>query len=268
MKMDLFDTHAHLNDPILKKLGQNLFEEAKNSGIRQMMAIGIDLKSSYECCEIAEKNNGVYASVGVHPNSSHLANLHHWDEILELTNRPKVVALGETGMDCYWDDCPLAIQKEWFIRHIDLSHQSGLPLVVHQRESEKEILEIFAEHHQDGSIHGIMHSFTGSWETAKTCLDYGMYISFAGMITFKNAESIREVAKQIPLNRVLVETDSPYLTPHPFRGKRPNQPSMVRHTASYMAEMLGLPFEEFASITTDNAIRVFNIQVTDQVEKQ
>ncbi|MEM9413796.1 MAG: TatD family hydrolase, partial [Planctomycetota bacterium] len=242
------------------QLGKSVYDEAKRVGVNQMVAIGIDLASSYQCCQIAEQTAGIYASVGIHPNSCHQANGHQWAEIIELSKRERVVAIGETGLDCYWDDCPLPTQKDWFIRHIQFSHESGLPLVVHQRESENEILDVFADHHLGGKINGIMHSFTGSWETAKRCLDYGMFISFAGMITFKNADAIREVAKKVPLDRILVETDSPYLTPVPHRGKRPNQPSMVRHTAEFISDLLSVSFDDFAAATTHNAMSVFDIK--------
>ncbi len=255
--IELFDTHAHLNDPSLLKLGAGLFESAAEAQVTRMMAIGIDLKSSLQCVEIAEKNEHVFASAGVHPNSSHQCNEHRWKEVLELFKRPKVVAIGECGLDCYWDDCPLDIQKQWFVKQIVLSHENGLPLVVHMRESEQEILDAFAGNHDSGKVHGIMHSFTGSWETAQTCLDYGMYISFAGMVTFKNAQAIRDVAKQVPADRILIETDAPYLTPEPHRGKRPNHPALVQHTAQCLADLRGQSLEEFAAQTTANALRVF-----------
>ena len=225
-----------------------------------MTAIGTDLKSSLSCVKLAEQFDGVFASVGIHPTGAHQATTGQWNEIVDLLDNPNVVALGETGLDCYWDDCPLEIQQPWFATHIRKSHECGKPLVVHQRESEAEILQSFEQNHDSGQINGIMHSFTGTLKTAQRCLDYGMYISFAGMVTFKNAQSIRDVATQIPLDRILVETDSPYLTPHPHRGKKPNKPEMVVHTAQCLAELLGIPIEEFASTTTQNANRVFKLE--------
>lgn len=259
--MQYFDTHAHLNDPSLKANLGEFLDDAREAGVNDMVAIGIDLKSSYQCLEIAKLHQGVFASVGIHPNSCHTANDFHWSEIRQLVEAGnKVVALGETGLDCYWDDCPLETQKDWFARHIKLSHETGLPLVVHLRESENEILESFERENCSGSINGIMHSFTGSLETAERCLDYGMYISFAGMVTFKNAQTIRDVAKQIPDDRILIETDSPYLTPHPHRGHRPNHPAMVVHTAECLAQLRGMEIEAFADLTTSNAKRVFQIE--------
>lgn len=263
MTLRLFDTHAHLNDPTLEAMGDQLYRQMADNGVHFATAIGIDLHSSLQCLEIAESNNAVFAAVGVHPCSAHQANDFHWQEILELYDRPKVVAVGETGLDCYWDDCPLDIQKEWFGKQIKTSHETGKPLVVHMRESEQEVLEQFKATNDGGRINGIMHSFTGSWEAAETCLDYGMYISFAGMVTFKNAQAIRDVAVQVPNDRILIETDSPYLTPHPHRGKRPNHPALVRHVAECLAELKGMSLEEFGLLTTNNAKRVFQIEVED-----
>lgn len=257
--MNLFDTHAHLNDKQLVERESDVIASAITAGVLQITAIATDLVSSIQCLEIASRHASLYASAGIHPNCCHLASVSQWIEIRTLVADPKVVAIGETGLDCYWDDCPIATQQEWFIRHIELSHETGKPLVVHMRESELEILDVFNEHHRGGRIHGIMHSFTGSWETAERCLDYGMYISFAGMVTFKNAGLLRAIARKIPPDRILIETDSPYLTPHPHRGVRPNEPKMLVHTASCLAEMRGVPLDEFATITTQNANRVFGI---------
>ena len=256
--MELYDTHAHLNDDSLNELGSKLFDAASEAGVKYINAIGIDLRSSLQCVEIAQAHEGVFASVGVHPNSCHHANDFHWEEIKALLDNENVVALGETGLDCYWDDCPLELQKQWFPKHIALSHETGLPIVVHQRESEDEIMQVFDQCHDSGNINGVMHSYTGTWEAAQKCLDYGLYISFAGMVTFKNAKEIQEIARQVPDDRILVETDSPYLTPVPHRGKRPNQPSMVAHTARYVAELRGVSAEAFAKTTTENAKRLFN----------
>ena len=259
--MQFFDTHAHLNDPQLLEREAEIIAEAESVGVQHVVAVGTDLPTTRQSIEIARRHDSVYATAGIHPNSCHRATLAEWQELLQLTGDPQVVALGETGLDCYWDDCPLETQEEWFVRHIQLSHETGLPLVVHMRESEQQILSVFNQHHRDKRINGIMHSFTGSLETATTCLDYGMYISFAGMITFKNAGNLRQIAAQIPPDRILIETDSPYLTPHPFRGRRPNEPRMVRHTAQCLADVRQMDLETVARITTENAKRVF--QLTD-----
>ena len=257
--MKLFDTHAHLSYPQLAKIQETVLENARSNGLVGICAIATDLQSSYACASLAELHDGVYASVGIHPNDAHNANLDHWKEIQQLSKKENVVALGETGLDRYWDDCPFEIQQEWFAKHIQFSHESGLPLVVHMRECEQDILESFRVHQNNGRINGIMHSFTGSLETAEQCLELGMYISFAGMVTYKNAADLREVARQIPLDRILVETDSPFLTPHPHRGKRPNQPHMVQHTAACLADLHSLTLEAFSERTTENAQSVFGL---------
>ena len=257
--MNLFDTHAHLNDEQLAGRETEVIETALAVGVSSITAIGTDLLSSGQCVEIARRQTAVHASAGIHPNSCHLASDSDWEGIQELAADPLVVAIGETGLDCYWDDCPLTTQREWFVRHIELSFQTGKPLVVHLRDSEQEILNVFEEQQRHGSIHGIMHSFTGSWESAKCCLDYGMYISFAGMVTFKNAGNLREIAKKIPSDRILIETDSPYLTPHPHRGVRPNEPKMVIHTAQCLAAVRGVSVTEFAAMTMQYGKQVFGV---------
>ena len=259
MTIQLFDTHAHLSYDPLAAMAEQVVRDAVAMGVTRITAIGTDLRSSLQCIDLAERFEGVYASAGVHPTGCHKATRGQWQEIIALLEHPKVVALGETGLDCYWDDCPLSIQQEWFALHIQQSHESGMPLVVHLRDSENEILSSFEQHHSNGKVNGIMHSFTGSWATAEKCLDYGMYISFAGMLTFKNAQAIRDVAAQVPIDRMLVETDSPYLTPVPHRGKKPNEPKRVIHTAECLAEVVGMTIEDFAQQTTANALRVFGL---------
>lgn len=257
--MRLFDTHAHLDDPQLAVREDDVISSATDAAVHQIVAIGTDVESSRNCIDIADRNPGVFAAVGIHPNGCHLATENDWAAIVKLAQNRRAVAIGETGLDCYWDDTPLATQIDWFARHIQLSHESGKPLVVHMRESESEILQAFDQHHQNGHINGIMHSFTGSPSTAARCLDLGMYISFAGMVTFKNAHQLREVAREIPLDRMLIETDSPYLTPHPHRGKRPNEPRYLVHTAQCLADLREISLEEFARTTTSNARRLFGL---------
>ncbi len=201
----------------------------------------------------------MYSSVGIHPNHCQDAAATDWSEILEMARHPKVVAIGETGLDRYWDYCPLEIQKDWFAKHIALSFESGKPLVIHMRDCESDVLEALEQHRLDRQVIGIMHSFSGSWETAEKCLSWGMYISFAGMVTFKRSDSLREIAARIPDDRLLIETDSPYLSPHPHRSQRPNQPALVQHTAQCLAEVRGISLFELGKLTTQNAKRVFRI---------
>ena len=257
----LFDTHAHLEDEQLLPILEQVLENASSAGLVGITAIGTTAMTSQKCSQLAREYPQVHSAVGIHPNHCQDATESDWQEILELSSQSEVVAIGETGLDRYWDYCPIEEQRYWFAKHIELSFETKKPLVIHMRECETDILEMLNEHQQDGRVIGIMHSFAGSWETAKHCLDLGMYISFAGMVTFKNSNELRGVAARIPDDRILVETDAPYLTPHPHRSKRPNQPAMVSHTATCLADVRGVDLELFSEITTANARRVFNLHV-------
>lgn len=257
--MPLFDTHAHLDDEQLAPMLVDVLTDAQAAGLVGITAIGTTVETSQQCLELAKANEIVFAAVGIHPNRCSESTEADWEQIKALAIQPQVVAIGETGLDRHWDYCPFEIQQSWFARHIELSFETEKPLVIHMRDCEPDILEMLEKHKRDGRINGIMHSFAGCWETAETCLKLGMYISFAGMVTFKKSDGLREIAKQIPEDRILVETDSPYLSPHPHRSVRPNQPSMVQHTANCIAEARGIPSNEFGELTTANAQRVFGI---------
>ncbi len=257
--MPLFDTHAHLEDEQLSPILSDVLANAIEAGLVGITAIGTTLQTSLDCVAIAQKQEMVFASVGIHPNHCQHADEATWEKILELATESKVVAIGETGLDRYWDYCPIDVQKKWFAKHIELSFETQKPLVIHMRECESDILSMLDEHQRDGKIIGIMHSFAGQWETVERCLELGMYISFAGMVTFKKSDELRDIAAKIPADRILVETDSPYLSPHPHRGKRPNQPAMVQHTAACVAQARGMTAEEFGELTTQNAREVFGL---------
>ncbi len=256
--MQLFDTHAHLDSDQLQPQLEEILGKAKE-GSMYVTAIGTDPRSSHRCLELATENENVFAAVGLHPNYCATFDESHWQAILEIVDGPKVVAIGETGLDKYWDDCPFDVQLEWFKRHIDLSFEKEKPLVIHTRECEVEMIETLESQSRDGRIIGIMHSFVGSADTARRCLEMGMYISFAGMVTFKKSSDLREVAKIIPDDRILIETDSPYLSPHPHRSKRPNLPMLVEHTCRCLAEVRGVSPERLASQTVENAKQVFGL---------
>ena len=272
--MALFDTHAHLDDDQIAPIIGEVLKQAESSGLCAITAIGTTVESSKQCLELAKKYSAkassqteqqsepkvnVYASVGIHPNKCKDSDEEDWAAIAELATRDQVVAIGETGLDRYWDYCPIEIQEKWFARHIELSFQTEKPLVIHMRDCEADILRMLDQHKKNDRIIGIMHSFAGSWETAQQCLELGMYISFAGMVTFKKSNDLRHIASRIPDDRILVETDSPYLSPHPHRSVRPNQPAMVEHTARCIAEVRGMGFDDFADLTTANAKTVFGL---------
>lgn len=257
--MEWFDTHAHLGYADLRDELPRFLELAAAAGVTRMIAVGTDLCSSRVCLELCEKHANVFASVGIHPNESAKAAADDWHEICELATHPKVVALGETGLDMYWKDAPLKVQQANFRRHLEHSVTTGLPVIIHSRDCDAEIVTALCEFASHAPLAGVMHSFTGSWETAAKCLELGLYISFAGMATYKNAENIRGVAAQVPADRILVETDSPFLPPHPHRGERPNHPAMVVHTGRCLAIVRQESERAFAAATTGNAKRLFRL---------
>src|SRR5262245_27914929 len=255
--MDLFDTHAHLDDEQLAPDVAQVVARAHEAGVTRILAVGTTAQSSKSCLAYANQFPNVWSSAGIHPNHAAEALATDWDEIVRLSREPKVVALGETGLDLYWKDTPLPVQQDYFDRHIRLSQATGLPFIVHLRETAAEILAMLRDAATRGPLRGVMHSFTGTAQQAAEFLDLGMHISFAGMVTFKKSDDLRAVAAQIPADRILVETDSPYLSPEPFRGKRPNEPARVLHTAECLAQLRGLSLDQFAAQTTANALALF-----------
>lgn len=257
--MELYDTHAHLCDEHLRGDAAGVIERAREAGVTRILAVGTTADSSEACFELATQfPNTVRSSAGIHPNHAAEALAGDWARIESLVAKPEVVALGETGLDLYWQDCPLPLQQDYFDRHIRLSQQTGLALVIHLRETSNEILAMLREARKRGELRGVMHSFTGTAEDAANFLDLGLHISFAGMVTFKKSDELRAVAATIPTERLLVETDSPYLTPHPFRGQRPNEPRLVVHTAACVAEARSLSTNDLAALTTANALKLFS----------
>ncbi len=253
----IVDTHAHLADEQLADRVEHWLAEASAAGVTAVLSVGTTVSSSRACIELAERFANVRAAVGIHPNYCCQATVDDWDAIIQLAKHPRVAALGETGLDRYWDDCPWDVQVEYFRRHLKLSRETELPVVIHTRECAEETVEVLREEAQHGQLRAVMHSFTGPQVVAEECLRLGLYISFAGMVTYKNAEDLRQIAKTIPANRILVETDCPYLTPHPFRGKKPNHPANAAHTLRCIAEARGERFEQLAEQTTANARQLF-----------
>jgi len=256
--MRLFDTHAHLNQDDFDADRADVIARAHTAGVEQIVTVGYNVVSSRQSIDIAASFPGVYAAVGIQPNDSVHAAPGDWDEIVRLASSPGVVALGETGLDRYWDTSPLPVQQDYFDRHLRLSQAIGLPFIVHTRESDAEVLDMLREARRRGPLSGVMHSFTGSAETAAECVALGLDISFAGMVTFKKSDAPRAVAATIPADRLLIETDSPYLSPHPLRGKR-NEPAHVVHTAACLAGVRGVSIAELARQTVANALRLFRV---------
>jgi TatD DNase family protein len=254
--MKLIDTHAHLDEEAFRPDRADVIGRARETGLEHVVTIGTTAASSRLAVEIAQANPLVYAAVGIQPNYVSEAAPDDWDIIAELVTQPKVVAIGETGLDRYWDKAPFDLQVEYFARHMALARKHDLPFVVHCREAEKDVVAQLRAAAADGPLQGVMHSFSGDFETALACVELGLYISFAGMVTFKKNDALRAVAAQIPLNRLLIETDSPYLAPVPYRGKR-NEPAYVRHTAECLAGIRNMSLDEIAELTTANARRLF-----------
>ena len=252
----LFDTHAHLDQEEFDADRAEVFARAREAGVTTILAVGVTAASSAACVALASKEEGVLAAVGIQPNYCAQAAEGDWQRVVELAGAPRVVALGETGLDRYWDYSPFDVQQDYFGRHLRLSQQTGLPFIVHTRESDADVLAMLRGARSRGPLSGVMHSFAGSRETAAECVELGLYVSFAGMVTFKKSETLRDVAKSIPADRILIETDSPYLSPHPLRGKR-NEPARLVHTAECLARERGISLDEFAAQTTANARRLF-----------
>ncbi|MQR88635.1 YchF/TatD family DNA exonuclease [Bacillus megaterium] len=253
----LFDTHVHLNAEQYEDDLQEVINRALEKGVQNMVVVGFDEPTIKKAIQIAETYDFIYASVGWHPVDAIDMTDEHLAWIEELAQHPKVVALGEMGLDYHWDKSPKEVQKDVFRRQIRLARKVNLPIIIHNRDATEDVVTILKEEHVE-EVGGIMHCFTGSIEVARQCMDMNMYISFGGPVTFKNAKKPKEVATELPLDKLLIETDCPYLTPHPFRGKR-NEPGYVSYVAEQIAELKGITYEELAEITTANAKKLFGI---------
>jgi len=250
------DTHAHLDAEEFADDRDAVIQRAVAAGVTTTVSVGIGAASSAAAVSLAARHADVYAAVGIQPNYCAEAAPGDWDRIVDLLHAEGIVALGETGLDRHWDFTPFDVQQDYFERHLRLAQKTGLPFIVHTRESEADVLAMLREAHARGPLSGVMHSFVGDAATAAECLSMGLYVSFAGMVTFKKSDALRAVAAEIPADRILIETDSPYLSPHPLRGKR-NESANVVHTARCLAEVRGLSLEAFAEQTTANAQRLF-----------
>jgi TatD DNase family protein len=256
--MQLVDTHAHLDQEEYLDRREPMIQRARDAGVATIVAVGVTAASSAEVLAMAGTYSGVFAAVGIQPNYTAEAVAGDWERVVELAGRPRVVALGETGLDRYWDHAPLEVQQDYFDRHLRLSQQLDLPFIVHTRQSDQEVLEMLREARSRGPLRGVMHSFTGAAETAAECVELGLYISFAGMVTFKKSDALRALAVSVPADRILIETDSPYLSPEPLRGKR-NEPANLVYTAACLAAARGQTAESFAEQTTRNARTLFRL---------
>lgn len=255
--MRLIDTHCHLDSDDLRDDLDSVLARAGEAGVERMVSVAVSASSAEFLVGMAAERAPVFAAVGVHPCYVHEAAACDWDRVLALVDRPKVVALGETGLDKHWNVAPIDLQQDYFDRHLRLSAATGLPFITHTRDCEPDVFAMLEAARARGPLTGVMHSFTGTPESAARCVEWGLYVSFAGMVTFKKSDDLRRTAASVPDDRILVETDSPYLSPHPLRGKR-NEPANVVHTARVVAEARGVTLETLAEQTAANARRLFS----------
>jgi TatD DNase family protein len=263
------DSHAHLDGKQFDSDREEVIARAREAGVQTLVAIGNgDGPEQVDCgIRLAEKYDFIYATLGIHPHEARLADEAAYHNMEQLARRPKVIAWGEIGLDYFYDHSPRDVQKDVFVRQMELAAAAKLPIVIHCRPSEgsddawEDSLELIREHWAAKGLGGILHCFTGNWPQAKSALDMGFMISFAGNVTFPKAQQIRDAALEVPLERMLIETDSPYLAPVPHRGKR-NEPAFVKETARKLGELRGLTAEEIGQKTTRNFYNFFKLTET------
>ncbi len=258
--MALFvDSHAHLDGPDFDKDRQEVIERARSAGLTHVLCIGASdgFESNPRTLELVEGRDGFFASVGVHPHDARILDAAMYEALERLAERPKVVAIGETGLDYHYDQSPREAQQDAFRRFLRMGSRHGKPVIVHTRDAEEDTLSILREEGAD-AIGGVLHCFTGSRALAEAAVELGFYISFSGILTFRNAADLRETARALPRDRVLIETDCPYLAPVPHRGRR-NEPSFVVHTAQQLAELWETSVEDVQHRTGENAVRLFRM---------
>lgn len=252
----IWDTHAHLDDEDFQNDFPDVLKRMQEAGVTRVTNVGFDLDSSLRSVKLAREYEQIYAAVGVHPHNVQGVTTEVLAKLKELVQEPKVLGWGEIGLDYYRDLSPRPLQRELFVQQIDLANQAGLPIIIHSRDAHQDTLEIVKAH--PPKFGGVFHCYSGSWELAKILLSLGFYLSFAGPLTFKNARHTVEVAQKAPLDRILAETDSPYLSPEPRRGKR-NEPAYVREVVRKLAELKQLSLEEMAVQTKHNAEVLFKL---------
>lgn len=257
--MVIVDSHAHLDMEDLKEQLPAVLKRAKDNGICAIVSVGIDYESSYEALKIARKNPMVYATIGVHPHNAKDIKKDDLLKIKALANDKKVVAYGEIGLDFFKNFSPKDVQLKVFEEQLDIAEELRLPIVIHERNAQKEVYSILRSRDKKEN-RGVIHCFSGDVDIAKKFIELGFLISIPGIVTFKKADTLRQVVKHISLDSILLETDAPFLAPEPFRGKI-NEPSYILWTARAVANLRGIPLEEVAHITTENAKRIFKIEV-------
>lgn len=251
----LIDTHTHLHDPEFDDDRDAVIERARQSGVDLMVTIGTDLESSHKAVELAQRYDFIYATVGVHPHEVKTLQEDSYQVLERLAVQPKVVAYGEIGLDYYYMHSPKDAQQKHFREQIRLAKKLELPLVIHTRQAPVETLSILREEKAD-EVGGVLHCYTGDLATTQAAIAMNFFISFSGILTFPNATDLQAVAREIPIEQLLIETDCPYLAPVPHRGKR-NEPAYVHHVAEKLAQIKALPYEEIIHLTSENARNLF-----------
>lgn len=260
--MPYIDTHVHLDQEEFDEDRDEVIDRFRLSGVEAVICVGITADSSREAVSLAEAHKDVHAAVGIQPNYCAEAAEDDWDRVAAMADHPHVVAIGETGLDRHWDYTPPDVQQDYFDRHLRLAQQRELPVVIHCRQAEADLLPMLGEAVRRGPLQGVLHAYGGDAETAAECLQWGLYVSFAGSVTYTNKKfrPLRELAATIPEGRLLIETDAPYLVPHPLRGRqRRNEPAWIVHTAASLAQLRGVSPEELSTQTTANARRLFRL---------
>lgn len=262
----LVDSHCHLDFPDFADELDDVVARARDAGVGHMVTICTRVRKFAEVRAVTERFDNISCSVGTHPHNATEERDVPLEEIVELAGLPRVVAIGEAGLDYFYEYGAREDQETGFRKHIEAARRTGLPLVIHARDADEDTASILREEMAAGPFKAVLHCFTGGMELAKTGVELGLYVSFSGILTFPKSEALREVAKALPLDRLLVETDAPYLAPAPNRGKR-NEPAFVRHTARKLAEVRDVSEEEIARITTENFFRLFSKAVRGDAAK-
>ena len=254
----LIDTHCHLDFDIFEEDFDSIIKRATARDIIKLITISTQISKFKKIQNIIEKYDHIYGTIGTHPMNAHIETEYTENDLMQLAKHKKIVAIGECGLDYYRDEDTKEIQKKVFRTHLDASSSTKLPVIIHNRSSDLDMEKILVDQMKKKSFNGVLHCFSSSKRLAEVGLELGLYLSFSGIITFKNANDIRDIVKIVPNNRILVETDSPYLSPVPNRGKR-NEPRNVWYTANELANIRNIDFKEVSKITTENALRLFNI---------
>ncbi len=253
----IVDSHCHLNYEGIAEQQQAVIERARSAGVGCMLAINTKLKEYQQIVDIVDKHNDVFGTVGIHPHEAETEPDIGVPALIERTSHPKIVGIGETGLDYFYDNAPRDMQQVNFRAHIAASRETGLPLIVHTRDADDDCINIMSEEMKSGTFPGVIHCFTASQKLADATMEMGFYISISGIVTFKNAKALQETAKTIPLDRLLIETDSPFLAPVPHRGKT-CEPAFVANTAQFLASLRGEGLAELGEATTANFFRLFS----------